>query len=74
LVDGESVISESDAILVHIAHKSGKPELLGRNAQEQVALATVMGVARDLHKSYISLVYGSYQEKTFEEAKARHLQ
>ncbi len=70
LLDGDKVISESDAIQVYIAHKAGKPELLGRNADEQVAIATTMGVVRDLHPKYIGLVYGRYGDKTFEEAKA----
>ena len=32
LLDGDKVISESDAIQIYIVHKSGKLELLGRNA------------------------------------------
>lgn len=66
LVDGDTVVSESDAILVYIAHRSGKAELLGRNGDEQVRIATVMGVQRDLHGKYINLVYGRYGDKTFE--------
>lgn len=73
LLDGDKVISESDAIQIYIAHRSGKSELLGRNADEQVSLATVMGVVRDLHPKYINLVYGRYGEKTFEEAKVEFI-
>lgn len=65
LLDGDKVISESDAVQIYIVHKSGKVELLGRNADEQVSLATVMGVVRDLHPKYINLVYGRYGDKTF---------
>lgn len=65
LIDGDKVISESDAVLIYIVHRSGKVELLGRNADEQVSLATTMGVVRDLHPKYISLVYGRYTESTF---------
>jgi glutathione S-transferase len=66
LLDGDKVISESDAICVHICLRYGKPELLGRNADEQVLLATVLGVFKDLHPNYIKLVYGGL-EGTFEE-------
>lgn len=74
LVDGEKVITESDAIMIYIVHRSGKLDLLGRNSQEQVDLATAMGVVRDLHSKYIALAYGRYGEKTWEEAKAEHLE
>ena len=48
---------------------------MGRNADEQVRMATVMGVTRDLHKNYITLVYGGYgNDKTFEEAKPEHIE
>lgn len=70
LVDGDKVISESDAIIVHVIHKAKKVELLGRNADEQVAIATAMGVIRDLHGRYIGLVYGRDKaDMPFEEAK-----
>lgn len=74
LLDGEKVVSESDAIMIYIAHRSGKPELVGRNAEEQVNLATTMGVVRDLHAKYITLVYARYGDKTFEQAKAEYLE
>lgn len=60
--------------MIYIVHRSGKLELLGRNADEQVSLATTMGVVRDLHPKYISLVYGRYGDKSFEEAKAEHIE
>lgn len=69
LLDGDKVISESDALIVYIIHKSGKLELLGRNADEQVAIATAYGVVRDIHGQFISLSYGRYGDKPFEEAK-----
>lgn len=33
-----------------------------------------MGVVRDLHPKYINLVYGRYGDKSFEEAKAEHIE
>lgn len=73
LLDGETVISESDAIIVYIIHKAKKTELFGRNADEQTRIATTMGVIRDLHSKYIGLVYGGYHgDLPFEEARAAY--
>lgn len=58
LLDGDKVVSESDAIIVYICHRFDKKELLGRNAEEQVNMATIMGVMRDLHGQYVRVVYG----------------
>ena len=69
LVDGDKVIAESDAICVYICHKGNKPELVGRNCDEQVMLATLHGVYKDFHPMYVKLVYGKYDEQnTFENA------
>ena len=43
-----------------LQHKAGKLELLGRNADEQVHLATVLGVLKDFFVNYVRLVYGQY--------------
>jgi len=32
LIDGDKVISESDAIAVYLCHKANRKDLLGRNA------------------------------------------
>lgn len=69
LIDGEKVVSESDAILIYLCHKAHRLDLLGRSADEQVQLATAHGVYKDFHPRYIQLVYGSYKEgSTFEQA------
>jgi glutathione S-transferase len=60
LIDGDRVISESDAICVYLCHKANRLDLLGRNADEQVLLATVHGVYKDFHPKYIQFVYGTY--------------
>ena len=74
LLDGEEVISESDAIIVYVCHKANRADLLGRNATEQTRVATAMGVIRDLHGKYIGLVYGRDNANlSFEEAKAATL-
>ena len=61
LIDGDKIISESDAICIYICHKSKKVELLGRNPDEWVLSATVHGVFKDFHRAYIKLVYGKYE-------------
>jgi glutathione S-transferase len=62
LIDGEKIITESDAIAIYICFKGNKPELLGRDVDEQVQLATVHGVYKDFHPNYIKLVYSTYDE------------
>ena len=69
LIDGEKVVAESDAILIYLSHKAGRVDLLGRNADEQVLLATAHGIYKDFHPKYITLVYAAYNENsTFEQA------
>lgn len=69
LIDGDKIVSESDAICVYLCYKGKRPDLLGRNAEEQVAVATAHGIYKDLHPNYIRLVYGTYgAELTFEQA------
>ena len=71
LIDGDKVVAESDAIMVHLCHKGGKPELLGRDCDEQVLVATVLGVLKDFHPNYVRLVYGQYNEENpWEKAQA----
>lgn len=44
--------------MIHLVHKSGKKELLGRNVEEQVRLATVVGIFKDFYKQFMNLIYG----------------
>ena len=62
LHDGDMVVCESEAICIYLCFRANKPELLGRDANEKVQLATVYGVFKDLHGNYIKLVYGTYNE------------
>jgi len=62
LIDGDKVIAESDAICIYVCYKGNKPELLGRNADEQVLMATVHGVYKDFHPNYIRFVYGKHED------------
>ena len=69
LIDGDKVISESDAILIYICHKSKKVELLGRNIDEWIQTATVWGVFKDAYRNYAQLCYSKYEsEEAFQEA------
>jgi len=44
--------------LVYLCHKANRADLLGENCDDQVQIATVLGVFQDLYKSYLSYVYG----------------
>ena len=71
LIDGDKVVSETDGVTVYICLKGNKPELLGRNADEQVLMATCHGVWKDFHPNYVRLVYGKYEnEEAFQKALA----
>lgn len=70
LIDGEKVITESTAILIYLTHKAGRADLLGRNADEQVLLATAYGVYKDFHPKLINMVYETNPKNTWEEALA----
>ena len=70
LIDGDKVVSESDAICIYICLRGKKPELLGRNADEQVLMATIHGVYKDFHPNCTKLWYGKYEnEEAFNKAK-----
>lgn len=61
LKDGETIVSESEAILVYIILKAGREDLLGRTNEQKVDIAQVRGVFADFHKNYVNVVYGDYQ-------------
>lgn len=68
MIDGEKVVSESTAIVIYICHKAGKAELLGRNAEEQVWLATVFGIYKDFHPQLSKLAYEPDEKNSWEES------
>lgn len=53
LIDGDHLISESDAVIVYVCHKGNRTDLLGSNCEEKVLAATAIGVFRDYHSKYI---------------------
>ncbi len=54
--------------MVHICLKANRADLLGRNPDEMVTLATAYGVYKDFQGQLGDLFYGRYQEKSWEEA------
>ena len=75
LLDADCVVSETDAVVVHVLHRAKRTDLLGRDAGQQVRVATAMGVIRDLHGNYYGLTYGSqHGDLPFEEATATALE
>jgi len=49
--------------MIYIVHKSQRTELLGRNLDEYVQVATVHGVFKDFYKAYQVLVYSPYKDR-----------
>lgn len=68
MIDGEKIVTESEAIMIYLVHKGGRKELLGRNVDEQVWLATAYGVYKDFHALYIKLCYGGHGMESYESA------
>lgn len=58
LKDGDTIIAESEAIIIYAILKANRGELLGRTNQQRVDIAQVRGAFGDLHGSYVKLVYG----------------
>jgi len=70
LVDGDKVITESEAIAVYFVFKSGKLDLLGSSADERVNLAQVRGVYVDMRKEFFEIIFNKAVpdvHKAFEE-------
>jgi len=65
LVDGEKTITESEAILVYICIKAGKPELLAKD-QERVEFMQLKNVIKDIEGFFIK---GCYSQKDTESLK-----
>ena len=73
LIDGDKVITESNAICVYLVHKGNRADLTGRNAEEKVMFETVMGVLKDFHTRYVRFSYGSDGEADYDKAKEKVL-
>ena len=57
LIDGEKVVTESEAIGVYLAFKANKADLLGSTSDERLHLAQVRGVFGDVRKSFYELAF-----------------
>ena len=57
LIDGDKIITESEAIHVYLALKAERNDLLGDNTpEERVHIAQVKGVLQDLKKAFYGVV------------------
>ena len=72
IVDGETKVSETSAIPHYIAHKLGKPELLGKPGLDHIKHFEIMGVQQDILANFLKII-GAKEEggKVFDEVKDR---
>jgi glutathione S-transferase len=67
LIDGEKVVTESDALYHYIAYKAGKRNLIAPEDPEKfVRLATTRGVLADLRIDLSSLIYSKDYDALYE--------
>eukprot|EP01017_Pseudomicrothorax_dubius_P036936 TRINITY_DN5354_c0_g1_i1.p1 TRINITY_DN5354_c0_g1~~TRINITY_DN5354_c0_g1_i1.p1 ORF type:complete len:218 (+),score=23.93 TRINITY_DN5354_c0_g1_i1:111-764(+) len=57
LVDGDKIITESQALAVYLIEKAGKSELLGRTPEQKVLAQVLSGVIDDITKDVKGLAY-----------------
>jgi len=55
LIDGDKIITESEAIQLYLALKANRADLLGATPEERVHIAQVRGVLADVRKDYNAL-------------------
>ncbi len=67
LVDGEETITESEAILAHLALKAGKPELLGKD-EERVRFIQLKNVILDFQSAINRVLYSSKDNESIKTA------
>ena len=56
LLDGDKVITESEAIAVHLVLKANRGDLLGTTNDERVHIAQLKGVLTDVRKDFYTVV------------------
>ncbi len=69
LLDGEFKVTEVNAIAQYIVKKSGKSELLGRNAEDGAKILTLIGIVNEAFKGVRDLFW----KKDFEVIKEQIL-
>jgi glutathione S-transferase len=64
LHDGDFFITESGAIPVYLAHKAGKPELVGGDLQQRARHVQIEGVLGDLRQAFFKVLFtpGDHKE------------
>ena len=64
LIDGDFFLTETGAIPVYLAHKAGKPELVGSDAQQRARYVQIEGVIGDLRQGFYKVLFapGDYKE------------
>jgi len=67
IVDGSEKVTESEAVILYIIHKSGKLDLLGKTVKDQITVATLKGVAQDVFTDVVKLMFNPEHEKHREE-------
>jgi glutathione S-transferase len=48
IIDGDSIMTESHALMHYLALKAGREELLGKNTDQKVEIQTILGVLQDI--------------------------
>ena len=56
IVDGDVIVTESNALPTYLIHKAGKPELLGKNIQDQARVRQIEGVLSDVLDNFFKLM------------------
>lgn len=56
IIDGDKVITESDAEVRYLIHKAGRRDLLGKNGDQEVEIATLEGVLHDTLRALLELL------------------
>lgn len=57
IIDGDFKLTESAAIAKYIIHRSGKTDLLGKNAQDRGRVENIIGVFNDAFKEIRGLLF-----------------
>jgi len=72
LLDGDTKLTETDAIALYIAVKGGKPELFGKDVKSKIALLQLKGVFNDLAKDLMELLHNKdYENQKGESLKTK---
>ena len=56
IVDGDVIVTESNALPTYLIHKAGKPELLGKTIQDQARVRQIEGVLSDILDNFFKLM------------------